>query len=273
MFTFSIGRRRLLTVVVLGGVMAARATFGAAQQPASHRGGGVNGFTVDGRLALHSLVSLSDGHLRKLADVLTVLAASDAARTLKWENIRAPLAQAAGMNVPAVHWFALPDGTYWTLEQGRAAAKLSDRPYFSRVLRGETVIGELVVSRSSHRNTAIVAVPVFGPGRAVVGALGSSVHLDSLSALIREEMGGLEDRLVFFAIDAQPLGAIHSDPAMIFAAPMKLGDAGMRRAFEKMLAGQQGAVSYEFRGSPRTVLYRKSPVTGWWYGFGVKDES
>lgn len=226
-------------------------------------------FTVDGQVALHSLVSLSDAHLQKLADMLTILATTDAARSGDWERIRAPLAEAARMGVPAVHWFALPNGAYWTVEQGRATANLSDRPYFPRVLAGHTVIGDLVVSRSSSRNTAIVAVPVRGRDHSVVGVLGSSVHLDSLSAMIRQEMGGLEDRVVFFAIDAEPLGALHSDPAMIFTEPMKLADEGMRKAFTEMLASERGEVSYDFRGSRRTVLYRKSPVTGWWYGFGV----
>lgn len=226
-------------------------------------------FTVDGQVALHALMSLSDAHLQKLADVSRILASTDAARSGDWERIRGPLAEAARMSVPAVHWFALPDGTYWTLEQGRATARLFDRPYFPRVLSGRTVIGELVVSRSSRRNTAIVAVPVRGRDNSIVGVLGSSVHLDSLSALIRQEMGGLVDTEFFFAIDPEPLGALHSDPAMIFTEPMKLGDEGMRKAFTEMLASQEGVVTYTFRGRRRTVIYRRSPVTGWWYGFGV----
>ena len=76
--------------------------------------------------------------------------------------------------------------------------------------------------------------------------------------------------MVFFAINAVPLGAVHSDSTLIFTEPMKLGDAGMKQAFTEILAGQEGVVRYAFRGGRRVVLYRKSPVTGWWYGFGVK---
>jgi hypothetical protein len=50
---------------------------------------------------------------------------------------------------------------------------------------------------------------------------------------------------------------------------MRLGDEGMRKAFTEMLANSVGTVTYSFRGRQRTVLYRKSPVTGWWYGLGV----
>ena len=195
-------------------------------------------FTVDGRVALHSLMSLGDGHLQEMADLLSLMAGTEAARSGEWERIRAPLAEVAERSVPAVLWFAVPDGGYWTLDEG-PAGNLSDRPYFPRVLAGETVIGELVVSRSTHRNTAIVAVPVRGPDDAVVGMLGSSIQLDSLSVLIRREMGGLNPGLVFFAIDAEPLGAVHSDPAMIFTEPMELGDEGMRNAFTEILAVEE----------------------------------
>lgn len=225
-------------------------------------------FTVDGRIALHALMSLTDGHLQKLADILAVLATSDVVRSGDWERMRGALASVARVNVPAALWFAEPGGGYWTTAQGRAQANLADRPYFSRVLAGRVVVGDLVVSRSTQRNTAIVAVPVRGRDSAVVGVLGGSVHLDSLSALLRREMGGLGDGLLFFAVDTQPLGAIHSDSTLIFTEPMRLGDAEMQRAFTEMLAGREGVVTYEFRGGRRTVLYRRSQITGWWYGLG-----
>ena len=254
---------RLVRFVALGSAVV----FGTSPVHAQERR--TAAFTVDGQVALHSLMSLSDAHLQKMADVLAILAATDAVRSGEWERIRGPLTEAARTNVPAVLWFALPDGTYWTADGGRAAASLSDRPYFPRVLAGKTVIGELVVSRSTSRNSAIVAVPVRGRDDSVVGALGASVRLDSLSALVRREMGGLDGGLLFFAIDAEPLGALHSDRAMIFTEPMRLGDDAMRRAFREILSGREGVVTYTFRGSRRTVLYRRSPVSGWWYGFGA----
>lgn len=257
---------RLLGAVAIAGTIVIGARPAGAQV---QQAGDAPAFTVDGRVALHALMSLSDAHLQELADLYAALAATDAARSGQWERIRAPLAQVARLSVPAVHWFARPDGSYWTLERGRADSSLADRSYFPRLLAGKTVIGDLVVSRSSSRNSAIVAVPVRATDGSVVGVLGSSVHLDSLAALVRRELGGLTGPFVFFAIDSTPLGALNSDPALIFAEPMKLGDEGMTRAFREMLAGREGAVTYDFRGGRRTVLYHRSPVTGWWYGFGI----
>ena len=156
----------------------------------------IQAFTVDGKTALHSLMSLGDAHMLKLADDLKILAMTEVVRSGDWERMREPFAEVADMNVPAVYWFARPDGSYWTLDSGKVTSKLLDREYFPHLLAGQTVIGQLVVSHSTNRNTAVVAVPVQGPNNKIAGALGCSVHLDSLSAIIRNEMGGLEDTII-----------------------------------------------------------------------------
>jgi hypothetical protein len=134
-------------------------------------------------------------------------------------------------------------------------------------MAGEAVIGTLVVSQSTGRSVAIVAVPVRRADGRVVGALGSSIYLDSLSLRLEREMG-LPPGIVFYAVDATPLGALNRDVNLIFTEPLKLGD-DLARAIREMLAHDQGTVSYRFRNTQRTVRYRKSPVTGWWYALGI----
>jgi hypothetical protein len=266
-----IGRLRLRHLWLSALVAAFAAGGHAAQAQERLAEGGpaaAESFTVDARIALHSLVSLSDAYLQKMADVLTVLTTTDEARSAEWERIRVPLTRAAETNVPATVWFALPDGGYWTVGEGRAAANLSDRPYFPRVLAGQTIIGELVVSRATGESSAIVAVPVRQEGGEVVAVLGASVHLDSLSELIMQQMTVERDQL-FFSLDAEAVVGLHIDPEIILLHPLEEGDPDLERAIREILSREQGAVSYDFRGKRRTVLYRHSPVTDWWYAFGV----
>ncbi|MFP4144557.1 MAG: hypothetical protein ACOCTI_04505 [Phycisphaeraceae bacterium] len=228
--------------------------------------------TVDGEVALQSLMSLADGHLQKIADTYAILAATDPVRSAAWEQVREPLASAAEVNASALYWFALPDGSYWTLDAGRAEANLADRDYFPRVLEGQSVLGDLVVSRATGKSTAIVAVPVIGEAGEVVGVLGASVYLDRLSERIKDEMGLSSDH-VFYTLNEVPIVGLHKDPHTIFVRPLEEDDPQLTRAIREILSHEKGVASYRFRDRPRTVHYRKSPVTGWWYAFGkVYDE-
>lgn len=222
---------------------------------------------IDGRVALASVMALSDAYLQKVADSLKTLADTDEVGTADWQKIKGLLEQTARRNVPAVAWFALPDGTYWTVEQGRIAQTLTDRPYFKRLLAGETVIGDLVVSRSTGKCVAVVAVPIVRDG-SVVGALGSSVYLDRLSSFINKQMA-LDNSMIFYSFDAQPMVALVWDPQLVFLEPMKEQNESLKHAFGEMVSRNEGTVTYEYRGRTRTVIYRKSPVTKWWYAFGI----
>jgi hypothetical protein len=262
----------ILRAAAVAAALGASAAGLQAQEKVPHDGHGTPVLTVTAEIALNSLMSLADANLQKLADVLTLVASTDAARSADWNRLRASLADAARINVPAVYWFALPDGSYWTLETGRATGNLSDRPYFPRVFAGQTVIGNLVVSKATNRSTAIVAVPVRGTQGQVVGALGASVYLDSLSGRIQHEMGLARNHL-FYTLDAEPVVGLHVDPEIILFHPLDERDPALSRAIRQILDSEIGSVTYDFRGNQRSVVYRKSAVTGWWYVFGLVQPS
>ena len=224
-------------------------------------------FVIEGRVALASLVALGDGHLQQIANHFQMLAASEDGRSAQWERIRGPLAAVGEFDVRGLMWFALPDGSYWSVQGGKAAGNLSDRGYWPRLMNGQTVIGDLVASKATGKSAAIVALPVRDANGSIVGVLGSSVYLDSLSLLIKREID-LQPDQIFFSIDATPIGALQDDPDQIFLDPYNLGEPELERAIREMLTKDEGVVNYSFRGKHRTVLYRKSPVSGWWYAFG-----
>lgn len=227
---------------------------------------------VEGKVGLASLVALSDGYLIKLADTLRLIAASPEGQSGDWQKIKAPLIRAGQMNVPALNWFALPDGSYWSVQEGRASGNLSSRAYFPRLLAGQTVIGDLVVSKATGKSTAIVAVPIVLPDKRVIGILGSSVYLDQLSARLEHDMA-LDDTTIFYSFDAQPLTGLTWEPGLIFADPTAIpGEEEFARVVREMMSRTYGTSSYRFHNRPRTVLFQRSTVTGWWYAFGNAPE-
>ena len=77
--------------------------------------------------------------------------------------------------------------------------------------------------------SAIVAVPVRGPSGTIVGALGSSVYLDSLSLRIKRQLA-LGPGQIFYSIDSTPIGALQDDPEQIFLDPYALNEPELERA-------------------------------------------
>lgn len=134
-------------------------------------------------------------------------------------------------------------------------------------MRGERPIGDLIASRSTGKPVAIVAVPVMGKDGKVVGVLGASIYLDQLSLLLTDEMR-LRPGMLFWALDPHGTIALHSDSSNVFVQPGKLTPA-LAKVTADMLAQNSGTETYSYKGQTRTVIFRKSPVTGWTYGFGI----
>ena len=178
------------------------------------------------------------------------------AKSADWARISGRLAAVQHVNVPGLYWFALSDGSYWSVAQGRATGNLSDRAYWPQLMAGHLVLGDLVASKATGKSTAIVAVPVRNTTGLVVGAVGSSIYLDSLSLLIKREID-LQPGLLFFSVDATPIGALQDDPDQIFLDPYNLGEPELERAIREMLTREEGVVNYHFRGKARTVLLRR----------------
>lgn len=254
----------VLTLLLIGPPIAAAQTLRPEAPGRAHR----PGISISGDVALASLMALGDGYLQNFADSLTLFAHTPTAQTADWDTLKAPLTAVAQRNVDALVWFALPDGTYWSVQAGLSSGNLSDRAYFPRVLAGDTVVGDLVISKATGRSSAIVAVPIT-IGTGVVGVLGASVYLDHLSARLDNVMA-LGGGMIFYSFDATPLLALEWDPQLIFVDPFSLGPE-IRAVFEYMLSRDEGSVRYRWAGQWRTVIFRRSVVTGWWYVFGVVE--
>jgi hypothetical protein len=222
---------------------------------------------VDAHVGLEGLVATTELYFGRVAEALQVAASTDVARTARWEVVEPLLASIKARSIPALFWFALPDGSYWSAGQGKASGNLADRSYFPAVLAGEVVLGSLVYSKATGRASGIVAVPVVRAG-AVVGVLGASVFLEQLTELIGAQLK-IEPPLLFFAVDATPLIALEWKTDFILEDPTRLGSGSLARAVGQMLAAEAGSISFHFRNRQRSLYFRRSERLGWWFAFGV----
>ncbi len=225
----------------------------------------------DAGVVLSSLMAVTDSYIKAISGELEVASLTEEAASGDWQRIR-PLLENIQKREKgdAIAWFALPDGSYYTVDDGITDKNLKDREYFPKVLAGQTSIGELVVSKATGQVSTIIAVPI-KKGGPVTGILGVSLFTRKLSAQLKIELG-FKDDMIFFALNKKHITAINSNPDRVFLDPEAQGNSSMTKAIREMLKKEEGTADYDFHGK-RRVVFRKSPYTNWWYAVGlmVKD--
>ncbi len=177
----------------------------------------VGGFGSEGKveteIGVTAAVALTEAHVEGLVTSMQVMALTDEVKSADWDTMEPLLAEFKDNSIPLVAWFALPNASYYTVDAGLAGGNLSDREYFPKVMSGEIAIGDLIVSKSTGIKSTAAVVPV-KDGNDVIGALGASIYLDELSQSIVTDLG-LSDDMVFYAVNADGMIALHSDADMI----------------------------------------------------------
>ena len=211
-------------------------------------------------LALEVVAAETDRQLKVVLRPLEVLAATTEAQSGEWQQIR-PLLAVLDEKEPEIRsWYALPDGPYYTVPDNLTSASLKDRSYFPAVLAGRESVGTVVVSKSTGRNAAIVAVPVM-KGGAVTGVLGASVYLDTLTDTLREKIPG---PFIFYAIDTENKFALHSDKEQIFRNLATIAPgSSFGKAIGTIRGEDSGTVEYDDGGIHYVARFRSDPLTGW----------
>lgn len=222
------------------------------------------GPTGDASSRLGAYAALVDQRIDHVRTALRIIAATENASSGDWRRIKGPLAvlQSSDPALAAV-WFAKPDGAYYTVGAGLIGHSLKDRDYFPTLMAGREVIGELVVSRSTDKRSAVIAVPVRAGGR-IIGALGVSLAVETVAADIDKDLA-LPPQIMFSALDRRGQIALHRQSSLIFEFANQLGSPTLTEAVGRMLTEPEGTVRYQFQGAERTAIFRRSEITGWVY--------
>jgi methyl-accepting chemotaxis protein len=219
---------------------------------------------------LASLSSYTELRLESVRQCLQLLASTAEAQSARWDDIR-PLVTGYQERDPSLAaWFALPDGTYYTASQGLMEVKLSDRAYFGDLLAGNIVHGALVISKSTGKRSAVIAVPVMKDGR-MVAAVGASLFLELLSDQL-SAMLSLPAGTSFFALSPDGLTALHSRQDRHFLDPRELGSPSLKEAAGQMLSTTEGHASYALDGVKKHVVYSSSAPTGWRFAITSNED-
>lgn len=219
---------------------------------------------VRGQMLLRNLAGNAETRLMDVLDGCREVAGASAAQEPDWPAVKALLEARFADALSGIAWYALADGSYWTVLTGAVEANLSDRDYWPTLMEGGEVLGAPVVSKSTGRSAAVFAAPVLAGGE-VVAVVGYSVFLDNLVV----ELAGpvrLCEGYVFFLLDPNAVNmGDSSDLGLIFDEPLTNPEApqSLKEAIAEIMAGEAGTVTYEWQGVEKGAAFRLMPELGW----------
>lgn len=126
---------------------------------------------IDTGVGVSALVALADSHISGYVNAMEALVMTQEVQSGDWGKMVGILSKVEQSQVRGTMWFVLPDGSYSTVELGKTSASLTDRAYFPKLMAGNKVLGDLVVSKSTGKKSIVAAVPVVRQGK-VIGGVG-----------------------------------------------------------------------------------------------------
>lgn len=144
---------------------------------------------------------------------------------------------------------------------------VSDRDYFKRVMLGETVVSDPVVSRATGQTVIVVASPIKN-GNSIIGLLGGTVSIDDIS----QRLASIKTGQTGYAYMVQGNGLVIAHPNKDVLMKLNLLsdssiDSKLKEAMKKVTLGDSGISRYIFEGTDKYVAY--SPVPGVKWGIAV----
>ncbi len=220
---------------------------------------------LEPQVTLGSYKGLVEDHLGGVLRTARVIAVSSEARTAQWELVKPMLDRFSNdLATDATVWFVLPDGSYYATETGGVSDQnLKSRNYFPKLMAGQDVLGDLVISKSTGHRSVIVATPVIVNG-AVVAAVGVSVRVGLLSGLLDSDIK-LPDNAYFYALDSDARIVLHRNVDRMFKSVSDVGDESLGNAFKAILNRNQGIFNYTLHGRKMRSIFQKSTVLEWYF--------
>ncbi len=160
-----------------------------------------------------------------------------------------------------------PDGTY--INSLGSQGSLSEREYFRRAIKGETVISDPVISKTTGRPITVVAIPVKKDGK-VSGVIYGSINMEGLSKKVLDIKVGQTGYA--YVLQADGLIIIHPDKEIAMKANAikdeKLPQA-LRSVNERIVKGEIGLGNYDYANTNKMVAFAPVPGVKWFLAINV----
>ena len=164
--------------------------------------------------------------------------------------------------------FAVPSGFFYN--SAGATGSLADREAFQRAVKGETVITNPIISKSTGHMITAVEIPVKVEGK-IIGVLYGTINMDDLAKRILELKVGQTGYA--FVVQGDGLFIIHPDKEVVFKQNSlndSKADAKQKEMITSMINGEKGfTLYYDSQNIEQFTAFASVPGVNWSLGITV----
>jgi len=147
----------------------------------------------------------------------------------------------------------------------RSKGNIADEDYYKRVMGGEIVISDPVMSEELKKPVIMISAPIVDDYGQVIGLIGGAVDLSRLTAIVNAERLG-ETGYAFMAA-SDGLVMAHINPEFILQDNLlENKPEGFLNVAKRMVAGESNVENYNLDGEDKIIAYQSLPTTGWSMG-------
>lgn len=239
------------------------------------------------RIARHALMERAETHLVDKAEDMSEIVAARIHATMQYFHgvAKMPFLQDTAMtfaersveltkdigrtNIPDLLFVSLVDTEGLLYHDGQPPVDLSEQPWFSAAMRGESYVTEPFKSVLDGKLIFVIAVPILGEGRGVIGVLNVALSAKWLIDQVQDIVVGKSGRV--YIIDREGRSVADEEYELVLNSFSSIEAAKTNPAYQSSADFEAMAISnsksgvgfYEWDRVEKMAGYSKIPITGW----------
>ncbi|MCX7749682.1 MAG: methyl-accepting chemotaxis protein [Clostridia bacterium] len=213
------------------------------------------------------LITEIEGYLSTWKSEIEVLSTNDSIRALNMEKFK-ELVNSKKETFDIYEKLFLSDANGDYLTSKGQKSNIKDRPYFPKVMKGESIISDPVISKTTGIPIIVIASPVKDPQDNVIGLVAGTIELTKISELINKETFGKTGYA--FMLGKDGLLIAHPNKEALFKENLLKPDSkfiknsvGLNDVVSFMTQHKTGIRSYSFNNEKKFVAFAPVKSTGW----------
>lgn len=206
--------------------------------------------------------------LQERINEIELYADSIVVRSMDWDKIQ-PYLQDEMEKKSDIYSILIVADTegYYNTNIKTDAGNISDRAYFPRVMAGERVLSNPLISRSTGKKVVIAAVPIKGPDGKVIGLMGGAIDLIKMYRFVKGfESGELNG--YSYLVDKTGLVITHPNKDFIMKENITVLSEEINEEIievsKEILLKEKGHIQYTYNGIENDVFFHVITNTDGW---------